>query len=154
MDLLLLLFLVGALVAFIFYIKKEAGCLAVAVPLLTKREAMVCGRLEAVLLGRKDLRLSPKVRVCDILEIHSESLRRKNFGRHIDFIISRDNDRMPVLCIEVNDASHDAPGRIARDGELAKLFAKSGVRLCFLRSESELSFDSLRELIQGVPQKS
>jgi hypothetical protein len=138
-------------VLFVTQRKGLFGSRAAVKPLLTNREAFVGNKLDSLVRERRDLRLCPKVRVCDILEIGSPNERRKNFGRHIDFTITRSGDMRPVLCIEVNDSSHDAPARRRRDDELLRLFGKTGVPLLFLRTDTELSYPSLREVLNGIP---
>ena len=69
--------------------------------------------------------------------------------KHVDFLICRNDDWMPMLGIELDDASHNTAERRKRDVFVNHLFASTGVPLLRL-PVSEL--DHMEALVQKLTQ--
>jgi len=76
--------------------------------------------------------LFPKMRIADILEtIKGEGYvyrRNKILPKHIDFLLCDSNFR-PVIAIELDGRSHDAPDRVKRDKFVDELFKNCNLKL-------------------------
>jgi Protein of unknown function (DUF2726) len=74
----------------------------------------------------------PKMRIADILEtIGGEGYiyrRNKILPKHIDFLIC-DSNFKPVIAIELDGKSHDAPDRVSRDKFVDDLFENCNLKL-------------------------
>jgi hypothetical protein len=99
-----------------------------AKPLLTPTEA----RFHACLLQITQNRclMQAKPRLADVFQsVSGQGAFQKISQKHVDFLICRTHDWMPMLGIEVDDASHNTPDRRQRDSFVNNLFASTGVPL-------------------------
>lgn len=55
-------------------------------------------------------------------------LRVGELNRTVDFLVT-DREEAPVLIIEINDSSHNEPGRLSRDIKLERMCQDAGIRL-------------------------
>lgn len=60
-------------------------------------------------------------------------------GKSVDFVLCDKAYISPVLAIELDDRSHEAPDRIDRDGEVERIFKGAGLPL--LRIKNNGAFD-------------
>src|SRR5579862_4063265 len=94
-----------------------------------------------------------KVRLIDIFRPKShltgpDRLKAVNrvASKHVDFLLVRSSDTKPLLAIELDDKSHQAANRQARDIFLNQLFADTGLPL--LRILEDTGLPLLRILVQ------
>lgn len=105
---------------------RVQGVLALCTPHEQKLFHALRGQLNA------RYHLCAKVRLIDILR--PESPRQKAIfnqlvAKHIDFLVIDAETTQPVLAIELDDRSHDAPARQARDTFVNTAFQQAGVPL-------------------------
>lgn len=112
---------IGALIAIIFCLiafkRREKFPYFSRETLLTKAELKFYKVLSAVCHGRYDV--SCKVRLGDIINC-TEYYWHKGYGpkisaKHIDFVLHDFETSEILLCIELDDKSHNLPERIKRD---------------------------------------
>jgi len=77
-------------------------------------------------------RIAIKVRLGDLIAVRgwdseSVTVRNKIQQKHVDFVICTVLRVQPVLVIELDDASHDSPDRIARDNSLDGMLEQAGI---------------------------
>ena len=79
----------------------------------------------------------PKIRVSDLLSVKStpnrQSYRNKIQSKHADFVLCRKDTVGPVLVIELNDSSHDAPERRERDAFVGRAYRAAGLPFLSIR---------------------
>jgi uncharacterized protein DUF2726 len=73
--------------------------------------------------------IAPKPRLADFIQHYDLTGFNKISQKHIDFLICRIPDGTPMLAVELDDPSHDAPDRRRRDAEVNTLFAQVGIPL-------------------------
>lgn len=99
-----------------------------AKPLLSAVEERFFRVLEAVSGGRVHVVCKP--RLADFIQHVSENgAFQKISQKHVDFLVCRPGDWMPMLGIEVDDSSHNRKDRRERDAFVNNLFAHIGVPL-------------------------
>lgn len=100
-----------------------------AKPLLTSTEARFHQCLEAI--TQKRCRIQIKPRLADVFQ-HAKG-DFAGFARisqkHVDFLICRNDDWMPMLAIELDDDSHERKDRKERDMFVNALFASTAIPL-------------------------
>lgn len=97
-------------------------------PLLTASEA----KFHTCLLALSDsrIRIQCKPRLADVFDHGKElSALNKISQKHVDFLICRNDDWLPMLAIELDDDSHERKDRKERDMFVNELFAYTGVPL-------------------------
>ncbi|MEM1228387.1 MAG: DUF2726 domain-containing protein [Planctomycetota bacterium] len=91
-----------------------------------------------------------KVRLADVLEpadkAHHQSLFNRIKSKHVDFVLCDSASFAPVLCIELDDASHRRKDRQKRDAFLDAAMHHAAVGL--LRVTARSRYDSLDVLHQ------
>ena len=97
--------------------------------LLTPTEARFHACLEQVSQHR--CRIQVKPRLADVFQHqkHDRSAFAKVSQKHVDFLICRNDDWMPMLGIELDDDSHLRKDRQERDMFVNALFASTGLPL-------------------------
>lgn len=123
-------------------------------PILSKGERAFADVLEQCL--PQGARLLAKVRLADVLNPASPRDRGaflKISQKHIDFVITA-RDWTVLAAIELNDKSHDAPGRQARDAFIGKAFEGAGIPLHFVRARAKYDPTELQRLWAPQPAKS
>ena len=99
-----------------------------AKPLLTKWEAVLFNCLEKLTQGR--CRILCKPRLADFIDHPEENGAFQRISqKHIDFLVCRNNEWVPMLGVELDDPSHE--GRYAKKNDMFKnrLFAHVGIPL-------------------------
>lgn len=81
-----------------------------------------------------------KVRLADIVYCSSADWLRGHGGKisqkHLDFVLCDPRTSAIVLAVELDDRTHDAPERRARDRFVDEVLATAGVRLLRVRARS------------------
>ena len=94
-----------------------------------------------------------KVRLADFVWLVNESETQKYhlnqiLGKHVDFLLC-DNDRLsPMLCIELDDKSHQLPDHQERDNFKNKLFESIQMPLLRVKLQNGYSVTYLNDLIE------
>lgn len=98
-------------------------------PLLTATEAKFHACLELVSQGRCRIQIKP--RLADVFqhERGDQAAFNKISQKHVDFLICRNDDWLPMLAIELDDASHNTKRARERDMFVNNLFASTGIPL-------------------------
>lgn len=99
-----------------------------AKPLLSPPEARFHEVLAAISGGRVHIMCKP--RLADVFDHAKENGAFQAISqKHVDFLVCRPGDWMPMLGIEVDDSSHNREDRKKRDWFVNNLFAHVGVPL-------------------------
>lgn len=100
-----------------------------AKPLLTPSESRFYHCLAALSQGRCLILIKP--RLADVFKHDSGEIAALNkiSQKHVDFLICRHQDWMPMLGVELDDDSHERKDRKERDMFVNSLFASTGVPL-------------------------
>lgn len=93
-----------------------------------------------------------KVRLGDIFYLSNEPADRKYHNnqiqcKHFDFILCEKGSYRPVLAIELDDSSHDQPGRSERDEFKNRLSAQAGLPLWRLRIAPQYPAGYIKERV-------
>jgi LPXTG-motif cell wall-anchored protein len=108
---------VSLILVLIFFKRKEKFPYFTKGTLLTSAELKFYKILKAVVQNRYDI--SCKVRLADIISC-TDYYWHKGYGpkisaKHIDFVLQNPQTSDILLCIELDDKSHQRPDRIKRD---------------------------------------
>lgn len=99
-----------------------------AKPLLTATEASFHSLLVSLSDGRCHILCKP--RLADFLQhLDGPGAFQKISQKHVDFLVCRPGDWMPMLGIELDDASHNRKEVKARDMFVNAVFAQTGIPL-------------------------
>lgn len=100
-----------------------------------------------------------KVRVADLVEVRDgldrsaqTAARNRINKKHIDFVICDRVTCVPLVCIELDDRSHDRPERQTRDAFVDAVFGTVGLPL--IRQPAQRGYelpDLRRRLAEAVP---
>jgi LPXTG-motif cell wall-anchored protein len=109
--------LIAIIISFIFFKKREKFPYFACNRLLTHAELKFYSVLKSVCYERYDI--SCKVRFGDIINC-TDYYWHKGYGpkisaKHIDFVLHDPNTSQILLCIELDDKSHQRPERMKRD---------------------------------------
>ena len=114
--------------------------------LLTPTEARFHSCLLQITQERCRIQIKP--RLADVFEHEKVNGAFQMISqKHIDFLICRNEDWMPMLGIELDDASHQRADRKDRDMFVNNLFASTGVPLLRLPVQE---LDQLERLIEEL----
>ncbi len=96
--------------------------------------------------------LFSKVRLADLVSVNKGTEKwGSHFNRikskHIDFVICRNESVQPLLCIELDDKSHDKPARQERDRFVDHVLQAAGLPI--LRVRAARHYDS-NELLRQI----
>lgn len=118
-----------------------------AKPLLTPTEAKFHACLLQITQERCRIQIKP--RLADVFQstVHDIGALNKIAQKHVDFLICRNDDWMPMLGIELDDASHNSAKVKERDMFVNLLFASTGVPLLRLPVQE---FDQLERLVEEL----
>jgi len=94
-----------------------------------------------------------KVRLADFVWLANESETQKYhlnqiLGKHVDFLLCDNNSLSPMLCIELDDKSHELPDHQERDNFKNKLFESIGMPLLRVKLQNGYSSSYLYDLIE------
>lgn len=102
-----------------------------------------------------DFQIFAMVRIADLLRVekghkHRRKWLNKILAKHVDFVLCDPGSLEPIVCIELDDPSHQRPDRIERDIFVNLAFDSAGLPLLRIPTESSYQSREIRELIDGV----
>ncbi len=94
-----------------------------------------------------------KVRLADFVRLVNESETKKYhlnqiLGKHVDFLLCDKDSLAPMLCIELDDESHELPDHQERDNFKNNLFELVGLPILRVKLQKGYSSRYLRDLIE------
>lgn len=100
-----------------------------------------------------------KVRIADLVEVRDgldrpaqTAARNRINKKHIDFVVCDRVTCVPIVCIELDDRSHDRPDRQTRDAFVDAVFTSIGLPLIRQPAQRGYEFPDLRRrLIEASP---
>ncbi len=111
-------------------------------PLLTSAESLFHACLENLTAQRCHVQCKP--RLSEVLQQENVAGFLKICQRHIDFVIYRKEDWLPMVAIEFEDDSPSKAGRKTRDRHLVNdIFLTVGIPLLQVHSKEILQIDTL-----------
>jgi hypothetical protein len=118
--------------------------------LVTKSELKFYRAL--VKAGQDEFELFAMVRLADILQVEPDLTSKRKWlnsilSKHIDFVVCDQLTLKPLVCIELDDPSHQRPDRIERDIFVNKAFASAGLPLLRIPTQANYHAKELRDLI-------
>lgn len=95
------------------------------------------------------------VRIADLLRVEKNAKNKrawinKILAKHIDFVICDRNSLKPLLCIELDDSSHERPDRVERDKFVNEAFESAELPLIRVPVSDEYSPSELRSVIREL----
>ncbi|SKA75707.1 Protein of unknown function [Prosthecobacter debontii] len=113
-----------------------------AKPLLSSTEAHFHTVLASLSDGRCHILCKP--RLADFLDHgHDKVAFNKISQKHVDFLVCRTGDWMPMLAIELDDASHEKKAAKERDMLVNAIFAQVGIPLVRIHCSEVQQVDQL-----------
>ena len=121
--------------------------------LLTQAERSLFGVLEQAV--QADYYIFTKVRVADLLSVKKGTEKRQGHqnrvtSKHIDFVLCDRTAISPVLAIELDDSSHEAAERQARDLFLDGAFAAAELPLLHVKARRSYDVSEVAKEIAAV----
>ena len=117
-----------------------------AKPLLTPTEARFHACLMQITQERCRIQIKP--RLADVFQHENKNGAFQMISqKHVDFLICRNDDWMPMLGIELDDASHNSAKVKERDMFVNLLFASTGVPLLRLPVQE---LDQMERLVEEL----
>jgi len=125
--------------------------------LVTKAELRFYRSLRKAVLD--DWEIFAMVRIADLLRVEPNARNRRSWvgqilAKHVDFVLCQPESLAPVLCIELDDSSHQRADRIKRDEFVDQAFESAGLPLLRVPVQSNYDSRELRELIRKTALKS
>jgi hypothetical protein len=116
-------------------------------PYYARQELLTAAELQffhvLIAVTKNKYHVNCKVRLADIINCSTYHWRKgygyKISSKHIDFVLSDPDSAAIILCIELDDKSHDLPARKSRDKFVNKALNKAGVP--FLRLPVTRGYD-------------
>lgn len=92
------------------------------------------------------------VRLADILQVDPNLPNKRKWlnsilAKHVDFVVCDQQTLKPLVCIELDDPTHQRPDRIERDIFVNKAFASAGLPLLRIQTQANYHAKELRDLI-------
>ena len=121
--------------------------------LVTKSELRFYKSL--VKASQDDFEIFAMVRIADLLRVE-DSVRNKRtwinkiLAKHIDFVLCDPGSLEPLLCIELDDKSHERPDRIERDEFVNAAFDSAGLPLLRIPVQRSYPPKEIRGLIDEM----
>ena len=121
--------------------------------LVTKSELRFHKSLHKAVLD--DFEIFAMVRIADLIRVEKGSANgrkwlNKILSKHIDFVLCDPRSLEPVVCIELDDDSHNRPDRIERDKFVNDAFDAADLPLLRIPVESSYNAREVRDLINDV----
>ncbi|CAA6807437.1 MAG: Topoisomerase [uncultured Sulfurovum sp.] len=121
--------------------------------LLTKAETKFYHYLIQA-IDEKNHIIFPKVRIADIVKPKkglSKKQYNQNFWRtsskHIDFLLVDKKTFLPVVCIELNDSSHNRADRKKRDVLVEKVMKSTEIPIVWVQAKRNYQVDEIKKSI-------
>ena len=139
-------------------IRARRGVYVLRGALFTPAERMFLSALEKVLPS--GVRVFGKVRLADIFGVKSGLSARARQGafnrvslKHVDFLLVRSGDLAPLAGIELDDRSHEAADRQARDAFVDRVFASAGLPLLHVPAQKGYDLADLKAKLAALVAK-
>lgn len=102
-----------------------------------------------------DFEIFAMVRIADLLRVEPGTKNHRKWlnkilAKHIDFVLCDPGSLVPVVCIELDDPSHNRPDRIERDKFVNDAFDAAGLPLLRIETQAAYRAREIRELIDEV----
>jgi hypothetical protein len=102
-----------------------------------------------------DWEIFAMVRIADLLRVETGNKNRRKWlnkilAKHIDFVLCDPGSLEPIVCIELDDPSHNRPERIERDVFVNSAFESAGLPLLRIPTQPSYRAREIRELIDQV----
>ena len=119
--------------------------------LVTKSELKFYWALKSCV--QDDWAIFAMVRIADLIRVEKGTKNMRSWlnrilSKHIDFVLCDPSTLVPVLAIELDDASHDRPERQERDRFVNEAFASAGLPLLRIGVQATYEVKELREKIE------
>jgi len=95
----------------------------------------------------------PKVRLLDLLWVPDTTPQRfmhltRVMSKHVDFVLCDRHTVAPVLVVELDDASHELPGRAERDAFVDAVLRSTGLPVLRVRARRSYTVAEVAELLR------
>ena len=95
------------------------------------------------------------VRIADLLRVEKDAKQKRKWlnkilAKHIDFVLCDPGSLQPILCIELDDPTHNRPDRVERDIFVNKAFESAGLPLLRVPTQPAYRAREIRDLIDGL----
>ncbi len=102
-----------------------------------------------------DFEIFAMVRIADLLRVEKGAANRRKWlnkilAKHIDFVLCDPGSLRPIICIELDDRSHERPDRIERDAFVDHAFESAELPLLRIKVQKTYPPREVRELIDGM----
>lgn len=102
-----------------------------------------------------DFQIFAMVRIADLLRVEKGNKHRRKWlnkilAKHIDFVLCDPGSLKPLVCLELDDVSHQRPDRIERDKFVNLAFKSAHLPLLRIPTQTEYKSQEIRELIESV----
>jgi hypothetical protein len=102
-----------------------------------------------------DFQIFAMVRIADLLRVEKGNKHRRKWlnkilAKHIDFVLCDPGSLKPIVCLELDDVSHQRPDRIERDKFVNLAFKSAQLPLLRIPTQTEYKSQEIRELIESV----
>jgi hypothetical protein len=102
-----------------------------------------------------DWEIFAMVRIADLLRVEKGTQHRRKWlnkilAKHIDFVLCDPGSLEPIVCIELDDPSHNRPDRIERDIFVNRAFDAAQLPLLRIPTQPNYRSREIRELIDSV----
>ncbi len=121
--------------------------------LITKSELRFYKSLQKAV--QDDFEIFAMVRIADLLRVDGDSSQKRKWlnkilAKHIDFVLCDPGSLEPLICIELDDVSHDRPDRVERDIFVNQAFASANLPLLRIPTQPTYLAREIRTLIDNV----
>ena len=102
-----------------------------------------------------DFQIFAMVRIADLLRVEKNNKHRRKWlnkilAKHIDFVLCDPGSLKPLVCIELDDISHQRPERVERDKFVNRAFKSAQLPLLRISTQPEYRSREIRQLIESV----
>lgn len=102
-----------------------------------------------------DFEIFAMVRIADLLRVEQGVKNRRKWlnkilAKHIDFVLCDPGSLVPLVCIELDDPSHQRTDRVQRDIFVNEAFDSASLPLLRIPTETTYRSREIRELIDSV----
>jgi hypothetical protein len=102
-------------------------------------------------------RILAKIRLADILRVNGElekSEKQSAFNRiqskHVDYVLCEPGDLQVQCVLELDDKSHDAPDRIARDGFVDSALRSAGIPIAHFAARRQYAAEDIVKTVEDA----
>lgn len=121
--------------------------------LITKSELRFYRSLQKAV--QDDWEVFAMVRIADLLRVEKEAKQKRKWlnkilAKHVDFVLCDPGSLQPIVCIELDDPSHQRQDRIERDIFVNQAFESAGLPLLRVPTQPAYRSREIRELIDRL----